>query len=203
MRAHTEGKYEMGKRFAIVIGVAAAGVMALGAQTAAAGGEPVDSVKPDLQLSGPKKVSLHPEVPGQGRPWVLVKASCGKVKGPPASPLESVPPEPWAANLPDTACTLSAEGKVMGDELKPLDELHPPEGDLLGPPQVFCVPDLTTCHWQSGGTLYLNLKLTKKTLKQARKALDAGKKVRAKVTVEATDAAGNVAIAKRTIRLVK
>ena len=30
MRAHTEGKYEMGKRFAIVIGVAAAGVMALG-----------------------------------------------------------------------------------------------------------------------------------------------------------------------------
>ena len=34
MRAHTEGKYEMGKRFAIVIGVAAAGVMALGAQTA-------------------------------------------------------------------------------------------------------------------------------------------------------------------------
>ena len=30
MRAHTEGKYEMGKRFAIVIGVAAAGVMAFG-----------------------------------------------------------------------------------------------------------------------------------------------------------------------------
>jgi hypothetical protein len=36
MRAHTKGKNEMGKRFAIVIGVAAAGVMALGAQTAAA-----------------------------------------------------------------------------------------------------------------------------------------------------------------------
>ena len=34
MRA-TEGKDEMGKRFAIVIGVAAVGVMALGAQTAA------------------------------------------------------------------------------------------------------------------------------------------------------------------------
>jgi hypothetical protein len=32
MRAHTEGKHEMGKRFAIVIGVAAVGVMALGAQ---------------------------------------------------------------------------------------------------------------------------------------------------------------------------
>src|SRR5918994_2506752 len=36
MRAHTKGKYELGKRFAIVIGVAAAGVMALGAQMASA-----------------------------------------------------------------------------------------------------------------------------------------------------------------------
>ena len=46
----------MGKRFAIVIGVAAAGVMALGAQMATSStGEPVDSVPPDLQLSGPKK----------------------------------------------------------------------------------------------------------------------------------------------------
>ena len=35
MRAKTEGKHEIRKRFAIVIGVAAAGVMALGAQTAA------------------------------------------------------------------------------------------------------------------------------------------------------------------------
>ncbi len=34
MSLATEGKDEMGKRFAIVIGVAAAGVMALGAQTA-------------------------------------------------------------------------------------------------------------------------------------------------------------------------
>jgi hypothetical protein len=38
MRAHTKGKHEMGRRFAIVIGVAAAGVIALGAQTALAGG---------------------------------------------------------------------------------------------------------------------------------------------------------------------
>jgi Ca2+-binding RTX toxin-like protein len=35
MRAQTKGKHEIRKRFAIVIGVAAAGVMALGAQTAA------------------------------------------------------------------------------------------------------------------------------------------------------------------------
>ena len=48
----------MGKRFAILIGVAATGVMALGAQTASSTtGDPVDSTPPDLQLSGPKKQS--------------------------------------------------------------------------------------------------------------------------------------------------
>jgi hypothetical protein len=52
MRAHAEGKYEMGKRFAIVIGVAAAGVMALGAQMATAG-------EPALQLSGAKTQNPH------------------------------------------------------------------------------------------------------------------------------------------------
>jgi hypothetical protein len=36
-----------------------------------------------------------------------------------------------------------------------------------------------------------------------RKTLDNGKNVQAKVTVRATDAAGNVATAKRTIKLVK
>ncbi|HEX6586538.1 MAG TPA: hypothetical protein VF052_07270 [Solirubrobacterales bacterium] len=36
MRAKTKKKHNMGRRFAILIGVAAAGVMALGAQTAAA-----------------------------------------------------------------------------------------------------------------------------------------------------------------------
>ena len=35
MRAETKKKHKMGKRFAVVIGVAAAGVMALGAQTGA------------------------------------------------------------------------------------------------------------------------------------------------------------------------
>ena len=50
MRAHTEGKYKMGKRFAIVIGAAAAGVMALGAQTATAAFAGV--VKYDTKLSG-------------------------------------------------------------------------------------------------------------------------------------------------------
>ena len=112
----------MRKGFVIVIGVAATGVMALGAQTATSTTvEPVDSVPPDLQLSGDKtqrQGGIH--TPGTdslhlGRP-VLVKASCGELSvGPPVSdPLqESVPPEPWAANLPDTACALSAEGKVF------------------------------------------------------------------------------------------
>ena len=39
--------------------------------------------------------------------------------------------------------------------------------------------------------------------KQVRKALDEGENVKAKVTVRATDEAGNVATAKRTITLVK
>jgi hypothetical protein len=37
MRAHTKKKHAMGKRFAVVIGVAAVGVTALGAQTVMAG----------------------------------------------------------------------------------------------------------------------------------------------------------------------
>jgi hypothetical protein len=41
MRAHTKGKHEMGKRFAIAIGAAAAGVMALGALTGAAASDVV------------------------------------------------------------------------------------------------------------------------------------------------------------------
>ena len=64
-------------------------------------------------------------------------------------------------------------------------------------------PPLTACRWQSGGTTNLYLDLTKETKTQVRRALDDGKKVRANVTVEATDAAGNVATAKRTITLVK
>ena len=39
--------------------------------------------------------------------------------------------------------------------------------------------------------------------KQVRQALADGENVKAKVTVKATDAAGNVATAKRTITLVK
>ena len=113
-------------------------------------GEPVESVPPELQLSGKKKQELGNAV--------KVKASCG-----------------------DEACTASGEGKLT--KVKK-DKVKPASADL-GP----------------GETATLKLKLTKKTRKKAGKALDEGKKVQAKVTVDATDEAGNLATAKRTIKL--
>jgi hypothetical protein len=174
VRAHTEGKDKMGKRFAIVIGVAAAGVMALGAQTALAGGEPVDSTPPDLQLSGKKvqhrAIGARTDCGQEPTPHVCgncdgnaceirVKASCG-----------------------DEACTASATGKLT--KVKN-DKLKPDGPEVIAP----------------GETEGLALYLTKKTRKKAGEAIDDGKNVEANVTVEATDAAGNVATAKRTIRL--
>jgi hypothetical protein len=164
MRAHTNWKDEMGKRFAIVIGVAAAGVLALGAQTALAGGEPVDSTPPDLQLSVKKKQELDNAV--------KVKASCG-----------------------DEACQADGGGNLnvagrqshsQRSEKYLKSWLKSADADL-GP----------------GETTTLELGLGKKQRKVAGKALDKGKKVQAKVTVDATDAAGNEAHAKRTITLVK
>jgi hypothetical protein len=213
MRANTKKKHGMGKRFAIVVGVAAVGVMALGAlalgaQTGAAGGAP------DLKLSGQKKQSMGvgpncTEAHRCGGPRaVAVIASCGEVSGPPvvfdpaidATKKESrVPP----ANLPDLGCHVSAEGEVMGDKLG-----HGPnaETDLLGP-RVQCEADPPSfaphdCHWASGSRAQMWLKLREKTLKQVRQALTDGQKVRATVTVEARKA-GKVATAKRTVRLVK
>jgi hypothetical protein len=180
MRAHTEGKDEMGKRFTIVIGVAAAGVMALGAQTATSStGEPVDSVKPDLQLSGPKKqdpvIAPGTDCGGNSPPLV-----CGGCDGGACAVKVD-------ATCGDEACTARAKGKltnVKNDKLKPgrlwAGDLHPGETDTLV------------------------LKLTKKSQrKQAGKAIAEGKRVQAKVTVHAKDAAGHVATAKRTIKLVK
>ena len=50
MRAKTKKKHKMGKRFAIVIGVAAVGVMALGAQTGAAASEGVVGTSTTLTI---------------------------------------------------------------------------------------------------------------------------------------------------------
>jgi hypothetical protein len=175
MRAHTEGKYEMGKRFAIVIGVAAAGVMALGAQTALADGDPVDSTPPDLQLSGKKKQNeaIAPGTDcGQRRPPLI----CGACDG-------AVCDITVKASCGDEACTLRAKGKVTKVKHDKL------------------VPDAPTQDLAPGETSKVDLNPTKKTRKEAGKAIADGKKVQAKVTVEATDAAGNVATAKRTIRI--
>ena len=87
MRAKTKGKHEIRKRFALVIGVAAVGVVALGAQTAAqTTGDPVDSTPPDLQIWGPKKQSPQNAKPTKlcvqtdpRCPWALdVRMSCGE-----------------------------------------------------------------------------------------------------------------------------
>jgi hypothetical protein len=211
MRAHTKKKHGMGRRFAVVIGVAAVGVMALGAQTVLAGGDRA----PDLKLSGHKKSSMGvgPKCthghPCGGPRAVAVSASCGEVSGPPV---------PWTpgllkelrppANVPDLGCHLSAEGKVMGDRLR--HGIQANGVDLPGP-GVQCEGDqesgsfaLTTCHWFSGSRALMELKLREKTLKQVRKALTDGEKVKATVTVRAKYASsGKVETAKRTVRLVK
>jgi hypothetical protein len=194
-----DGEHDMTGRWAVVIGAAAAGVMALGAQTVLAGGDRA----PDLKLSGRKTQSQadinHPGSPP--RPKVVwVEASCGEFRGPPASPSEeSAPP----ANLPDLGCHLSAEGKVMGDKLRHRLQARV---DLPGP-GVACKVDqesgaLTTCHWFSGSRALMELKLREKTRKQVRKALLDGQKVEAEVTVRAKYASGKVETAKRTIKLV-
>jgi hypothetical protein len=155
----------MGKRFAIVIGVAAAGVMALGAQTATSTTRPVDRVPPDLRLSGAK--TQHAEGPRRHCDShfcdVIVEVSCG-----------------------DEACTERSKGKltkVKNDKLEPDGNWRVAPGETLK------------------GTGPEMRNVTQR--KQVRKALAEGKNVRAKVTVRAKDAAGNVATAHRTIKLVK
>jgi hypothetical protein len=153
----------MARRWAIVIGVAAAGVMALGAQAATSSTvESVDSSPPDLQLSGNKRQhALSGRKLKIGAP-VRVKASCG-----------------------DEECTARAKGKLTKVQK---DKLKPWTGERLVAP---------------GKKISLYLGMTKESQREVRKAVDEGKKVKAKVTVRATDAAGNVATAKRTIELVK
>ena len=154
------------KRFALVIGVAAVGVMALGAQTALAGGESVDSTPPDLQLSGPKKQS--PQNAGRCDQIVracdvIVQVSCG-----------------------GEACTARATGKLTNVKMDKLDPIGPFDLAPREKPRKI------------GPELYEAAQR-----REVRKALANGENVKAKVTVKGTDAAGNVATAKRTITLVK
>jgi hypothetical protein len=193
----------MGKRFAIVIGVAAAAVMALGAQTALAGGTPVDrdSVLPDLQLWGE-----NPE--GADHIYDWEKQKLGKVVE-------------VNVGCGDEACTVRATGSVLwwskngggkaaarlaSHEIarvkhnKPIagvkhNRLKPASAEFVGP----------------GETTNLSLKLKEKTRENARKALNRGKNGNgpewspyAEVSVYATDAAGNEAWpAQGAIKLLK
>ena len=163
MRAHGY------RRLAIVIGAAAAGVMALGAQAATSStGEPIDNAPPDLQLSapkGPQNPQAHHRTCDRSWCEVRVNVSCG-----------------------DEECTAVAHGrltKVKRDELSP--GKHSPRPQVIAPGEL----------WKMG------LFLESRQRRQARRALAEGKNVQAKVTVRATDAAGNTATAKRTIKLVK
>ena len=172
MRADTKKKHKMGKRFTLLIGLAAAGVMALGAQTASSTtGDPVDSTPPDLQLSGPKKQDPQRDrICDRDRCNVIVQVDV------------------------DEACTLRAWGKLTNVKMDKLDpptwrfpeDFSPPSGDLRWGP-VKMGPELAK----------------EKQRLEVRKALADGENVKAKVTLKATDAAGNVATAKRTITLVK
>jgi hypothetical protein len=216
MRANTKKKHEIGRRFAVLIGVAAVGVMALGAQTVLAGGDRA----PDLKLSGPKtqgglakETGLRPGSPGPRA--VAISASCGEFIGPPASPTDLTPAEASQlgesppAYLPDLGCHLSAEGKVTtvkNGTLRPSGQARGVDvpGPGLGCSGVNHDPSVLRCHWFSGSRALMVLKLGKKTLKQVRSALDDGQKVLAEVTARAKfDASGKVDTATRTIRLVK
>ena len=59
MRAQTKGKHGMGRRFAIVIGVAAVGVMALGAQTGAQAPAQLHQARRRLSAASPRPSSAR------------------------------------------------------------------------------------------------------------------------------------------------
>jgi hypothetical protein len=161
----------MGKRFAVVIGMAAAGAMALGAQTATSSTVgPVDTTPPDLQLSGLK----HQRVVRIRPADVKIEMTCGD--------------EECTAYLNNGKLT-----NVKEDTLTPVCRFFC-YGEHDYSPVVIPPGETGTGIWA----------LTRLQITQVRKAIfDEGKNVQAKVSVEATDAAGNVATATRTIRLCR
>ena len=91
----------------------------------------------------------------------------------------------------DKACTVRATGRLTNVKRDKLESVTAGAGTGCLCPQA-------------GGTFNLGPGLAYEAQRrEVRKALDEGKNVKAKVTVRATDAAGNVATAKRTITLVK
>jgi hypothetical protein len=99
-------------------------------------------------------------------------------------------------DVADEACTLRATGKLTNVKMDKLD----PSGPWRYP-EDFSPPGEGEIRW---GPVKMGPELAKeKQREQVRQALADGENVKAKVTVKATDAAGNVATAKRTITLVK
>jgi hypothetical protein len=178
MGADTKWKHGMGKRFALVIGVAAVGVTALGAQTATSTTGRVDRVPPDLQLLGPKKQD----------PVIAPGTDCGG----PQAPLACGACDHGACVVKvnfrcDERCTARATGRLTNVENAKLK----PAGGSSSPHRG-----------KPGGTGSLWMFVSKETRINAGAALAEGKNVEARVTVRARDAAGNVATAKETITLV-
>jgi hypothetical protein len=133
---------------------------------------------PDLQLSGKKK--QHPTIrhdyTGCGGAPAEGEGSCGPCD------LTADCAVKVTASCGADACTARAEGKLTKVKNNKLDGAR---GIDVWP----------------GETRTLHLRLTKKMREKALKAIEMGKNVQAKVTVKATDEIGNVATAKRTIRL--
>jgi hypothetical protein len=146
---------------------------------------------------GPKRGTL---ATGPGGPTVALTGGGEDAKGPPdlrlSGPKKQNPQEDGPicdmslcdvrvrASCGYAECTARAKWrltKVKNDKLNP-----------SGPYDV-----------APGKTNNLPSELTESQRKQVRKALDDGKNVKAKVTVRAKNADGNVATAKRTIKLVK
>ena len=125
MRAYTKKKHEMGRRFAIVIGVAAAGVMALGAQTGAAASEGATEYNTRLTITEARgrliyglvysgggrrcdlgrRVTLFKQQPGADRKIVAVRSGGGGPKtGPPAGT--------WGMGVPQGSLPVKAGWRV-------------------------------------------------------------------------------------------
>ncbi len=153
--------------------------LASGRRRRSAGGESVDSTPPDLQLSGPKKQSPQ-------------NACCHRSDPSCSACICSHQPcdVDVQVSCGDEVCTVRAKGKLTNVKMDKLD------------------PDSRHADrsWSRVDRVKDNVgpELAKDTQrKQVRQALADGENVQAKVTVKATDAAGNVATAKRTITLVK
>jgi hypothetical protein len=133
---------------------------------------------PDLELSGKKKQhpTIRHEYTGCGGAPAKGEGSCGPCD------FRADCAVKVKASCGADACTARADGKLTKVKKDKLD----------GARGIEIVP---------GGTRSLHLRLTKKMREKALKAIDKGMNVQAKVTVKATDEVGNVATAKRTIRL--